>query len=69
MSVAVGQQSWSGAGRAWPMALNDAGPSLMFGIRLWLSVCLSLYVAFYLELHHAYWAGTVSYTPLTLPTS
>lgn len=42
------------------MALNDAWPSLMFGIRLWLSVCLSLYVAFYLELHHAYWAGTTA---------
>jgi uncharacterized membrane protein YccC len=32
----------------------------MFGIRLWLSVCLSLYVAYYLELHHAFWAGTTA---------
>jgi uncharacterized membrane protein YccC len=32
----------------------------MFGIRLWLSVCLSLYVAFYLELHNAFWAGTTA---------
>jgi uncharacterized membrane protein YccC len=58
MSVAVGQQSWSGAGRAWSTALSAAGPPLMFGIRLWLSVCLALYVAFYLELDNAYWAGT-----------
>jgi uncharacterized membrane protein YccC len=31
---------------------------LLFGIRLWLSVCLALYVAFWLELENAYWAGT-----------
>jgi uncharacterized membrane protein YccC len=31
---------------------------LLFGIRLWVSVCLALYVAFWLELDNAYWAGT-----------
>lgn len=31
---------------------------LLFGLRLWVSVCLALYVAFWLELDHAYWAGT-----------
>jgi uncharacterized membrane protein YccC len=31
---------------------------LLFGLRLWASVCLALYVAFSLELDNAYWAGT-----------
>jgi uncharacterized membrane protein YccC len=34
------------------------GPPLTFGLRLWASVCLALYVAFWLELDNAYWAGT-----------
>ena len=38
-------------------AARAAGP-LMFGLRLWASVCLALYVAFWLELDNAYWAGT-----------
>jgi uncharacterized membrane protein YccC len=33
-------------------------PPLLFGIRLWAAVCLALYVAFWLELNNAYWAGT-----------
>jgi len=33
-------------------------PALLFGLRLWASVCLALYVAFWLELDNAYWAGT-----------
>ena len=35
-----------------------AGPPLLFGLRLWASVCLALYVALWLELDNAYWAGT-----------
>jgi uncharacterized membrane protein YccC len=35
-----------------------AGPPLLFGLRLWAAVCLALYVAFWLELDNAYWAGT-----------
>ncbi|MGA7329879.1 MAG: FUSC family protein [Rhodomicrobium sp.] len=31
---------------------------LLFGLRLWASVCLALYVAFWLELDNAFWAGT-----------
>jgi uncharacterized membrane protein YccC len=31
---------------------------LLFGVRLWASVCLALYVAFWLELDDAFWAGT-----------
>jgi uncharacterized membrane protein YccC len=38
--------------------LRAAGPPLLFGLRLWASVCLALYVAFWLELDNAYWAGT-----------
>jgi uncharacterized membrane protein YccC len=39
-------------------AVKAAGPPLLFGLRLWASVCLALYVAFWLELDNAYWAGT-----------
>src|SRR5246127_3547226 len=39
-------------------ALRAAGPPLLFGLRLWTSVCLALYIAFWLELENAYWAGT-----------
>src|SRR6266481_4498822 len=39
-------------------AVKAGGPPLLFGLRLWASVCLALYVAFWLELDNAYWAGT-----------
>jgi uncharacterized membrane protein YccC len=39
-------------------ATRAAGPPLLFALRLWASVCLALYVAFWLELDNAYWAGT-----------
>jgi hypothetical protein len=46
----------------WEAALANAaraaGPPLLFGLRLWASVCLALYVAFWLELDTASWAGT-----------
>ena len=42
----------------WAAALRGAGPPLLFGLRLWASVSLALYVAFWLELDNAYWAGT-----------
>src|SRR5262245_48507102 len=41
-------------------AARAAGPPLLFGLRLWASVCLALYVAFWLELDNAYWAGTTA---------
>ena len=58
------------ASRTLPFVLNPtavyaaqasraAGP-LLFGLRLWASVCLALYVAFWLELPNAYWAGTTA---------
>ena len=44
--------------RSWPEALTAAGPPLLYGIRLWLAVCLALFVAFWLELEDPFWAGT-----------
>jgi len=41
-------------------ALIAAGPPLLFGLRLWVSVCLALYIAFWLELDDPYWAGTTA---------
>jgi uncharacterized membrane protein YccC len=35
-----------------------AAPPLLFGFRLWAAVCLALYVAFWLQLDNAHWAGT-----------
>lgn len=45
---------------AWPAAdpLRVTVPSLLFGLRLWASVCLALFIAFKLELDNAFWAGT-----------
>src|SRR5262249_34112000 len=40
--------------------MKVAGPALLFGLRLWASVCLALYVAFWLELDNAFWAGTTA---------
>ena len=39
-------------------ALRSATPAVLFGLRLWVAVCLSLYIAFWLELDNAFWAGT-----------
>jgi uncharacterized membrane protein YccC len=39
-------------------ALRSATPPLLFGLRLWIAVCLALYIAFWLQLDNAYWAGT-----------
>src|SRR6201987_5345164 len=46
----------------WELALANAvraaGPPLLFGLRLWASVCLALFVAFWLELDNPFRAGT-----------
>jgi len=39
-------------------ALKTAGPPLLFGVRLWASVSLALYIAFWLQLDNPFWAGT-----------
>jgi uncharacterized membrane protein YccC len=33
-------------------------PGVLFGLRLWASVCLALYIAFWLQLDDPYWAAT-----------
>src|SRR5580698_1216023 len=37
---------------------SAAIPALIFGLRLSASVCLALYIAFWLQIDGAYWAGT-----------
>src|SRR6202140_5804260 len=39
-------------------ALRFAAPAMLFGLGLWASVCLALYIAFWLQLDNASWAGT-----------
>jgi len=55
----LGSSAVFDAGRV-TRALRAAGPPLLFGLRLWASVCLALYVAFWLELDNAFWAGTTA---------
>ena len=38
-------------------ALSRARVPLLFGLRLWASVCLALFVAFWLDLDNPFWAG------------
>jgi len=39
-------------------ALSGAAPAVLFGLRLWASVCLAMFVAFWLQLDDPFWAGT-----------
>jgi Fusaric acid resistance protein family len=43
--------------RLFEEALRAAGPQLLFGLRLWASVSLALYAAFWLQLDNPFWAG------------
>src|SRR6266853_3042109 len=38
--------------------LSRSRVPLLFGVRLWASVCLALFVAFWLDLDNPFWAGT-----------
>jgi uncharacterized membrane protein YccC len=40
--------------------LRVATPAILFGLRMWASVCLALWVAFKLELSEPSWAGTTA---------
>jgi uncharacterized membrane protein YccC len=42
--------------------LRTAAPALLYGVRLWAAVCLALFVAFWLQLDNAYWAGATAAT-------
>jgi uncharacterized membrane protein YccC len=48
----------SGLGRSLADAVASARAPLLFGLRLWASVCLALFVAFWLQLDEPFWAGT-----------
>src|SRR5580693_5334671 len=66
MAGAIDQDRWvpdktaNRCAEALANAARAAGPPLLFGLRLWAAVCLALYVAFWLELDNAYWAGTTA---------
>ena len=53
----AGGRTWASWDALFEVA-SRAAPPLLFGIRLWAAVCLALYVGFWLELEHAFWAGT-----------
>jgi uncharacterized membrane protein YccC len=55
---ARGRRTFARLSAALTNAARAAGPPLLFGLRLWASVCLALYVAFWLELDNPFWAGT-----------
>src|ERR1700687_2433042 len=44
-------------GKSLADTLTASGEPLLFGLRLWASVCLALFVAFWLELDNPFWAG------------
>jgi uncharacterized membrane protein YccC len=60
----VDKQNWISAWRlpapsaALTNELRAAAPPLLFGVRLWASVCLAMFVAFWLQLDNPFWAGT-----------
>src|SRR5713101_8153514 len=64
MSEIVASSGVHGRRISWPdtelllRKISAAVPSLLFGLRLWASVSLGLYVAFWLELDNPFWAGT-----------
>src|SRR5262245_31288680 len=47
-------------GAALAQRLRAAAPALLFGLRFWASVCLALYVAFWLELKDPSWTATTA---------
>ena len=54
----TGPNADAGAIGRWKSAFAKAAPSLLYALRLWAAVCLALFVAFWLELDNAFWAGT-----------
>jgi uncharacterized membrane protein YccC len=58
VSASLGNSDATVRSTAAAAVLASAVPPLLFGLRMWASVCLALYVAFYLELANPFWAGT-----------
>ena len=60
----VDKQSWISAWRLPTLSapltneFRAAAPPLLFGVRLWASVCLAMFIAFWLQLDNPFWAGT-----------
>jgi uncharacterized membrane protein YccC len=44
--------------KGFALLADPMGASLLFGLRMWVSICLALFVAFRLELDNPFWAGT-----------
>src|ERR1700754_4844740 len=42
----------------WKSAVDSASPALLHGLRLTAAVCLALFIAYWLQLDEAHWAGT-----------
>lgn len=67
MANTSGERGWTRASAQLPLnqrlwaALSAAGPPLLFALRMWASVCLALYLAFWLQLDNADWAGTTAF--------
>ena len=66
MASSVVEPGWSGArpmagppSTGLPHAFSLAGPPLLFGLRLWASVCLALFVAFWLQLDNPFLGGYI----------
>src|SRR5260370_24741982 len=60
----IGEHNWMHTSAGSPRysvnltdAVTAAGEPLLFGVRLWASVCLALFVAFWLQLDNPFWAG------------
>src|ERR1700746_861070 len=65
MTDAAGERGSARAGRgqaryraALTIEAKVAVPALLLGLRLWASVSLALYIAFWLQLDNPFWAGT-----------
>jgi uncharacterized membrane protein YccC len=52
-----GSHSWRSIDKAWRAAARASQPALLCGMRMAASVCLALWVAFWLQLDNPYWAG------------
>src|SRR5260370_34286570 len=54
----TGPNADAGAIGRWKSAFAKAAPSLLLALRMWAADFLALFVAFWLELDNAFWAGT-----------
>src|SRR6266404_6802962 len=55
-SAALSPQTEARCG--WMLRGGAEASAVLFGLRLWASVCLALYTAFWLQLNDPYWAAT-----------